>query len=209
MSQTYICVEGNIGSGKTTFANRYAELTGATAIYEQFSQNPFLELFYKNPKQFAFPLEMSFLAERFQQLNDIFSKPDLFTKQYVADYSFLKTLIFAKNNLQPEEFQLFKSFYSILNTKLPKPDLILYLHTESNYAEKNIVMRGRAYEQVIEKSYLESINRGYKDILLTKIDLPIVLLPYDENSWEKLDETIFNFQNQLNMKVLKNGLQLF
>ena len=208
MSQYYICVEGNIGSGKTTFTKRYAELTGATAIYEQFSVNTFLILFYENPKQFALPLEMSFLSGRFQQLNNIFSKPDLFAQNYVADYSFLKTLIFAKNNLGAEEFELFKTFYNILNAKLPNPDLIIYLHTETNYLERNIANRGRDYEKLIEKQYLESINTGYKDILLAKLDTPIAILDYKENAWQNVDQNIQNIQILLAKKRFKSGIQV-
>ena len=121
----YICIEGNIGVGKTTFAKRFAELSGRTLILEEFDQNPFLASFYENPKKHAFPLEMSFLAERFKQLNDLFSKPGLFDKGYVADYTFLKTLIFAEINLTPEEYFVFKKFYSIVySTSITFPSTV-------------------------------------------------------------------------------------
>lgn len=208
MSQKYICIEGNIGSGKTTFTKQYAKITGATAIYEQFSDNPFLELFYKNPKQHAFPLEMSFLSERFQQLNNIFSKPDLFTEHYVSDYTFLKTLIFAKNNLTPEEYELFKNFFNILNQKLPKPDLIVFLSTELDYLKENIQTRGRGYEKLIETKYLELLNSRYQEMLLTRLDLPIVLIEYNYSRWNDIELLAQKLQNHLYLNNLKKGLQI-
>jgi deoxyadenosine/deoxycytidine kinase len=207
MSQKYVCIEGNIGSGKTTFTKQYAEITGATAIYEQFSENPFLESFYKNPAQNAFPLEMSFLSERFQQLNKTFSKPDLFATDYIADYTFLKTLMFAKINLKEEEYALFKNFYSILNQKLRKPDLIVYLHTEIDYVEKNIQSRGRSYENLIQFNYLKAVDSAYKNMLLRRTDIPIIIIPYSATDWKNIKKTILDVQNILSLNTLKNGTQ--
>ena len=207
MSQKYICIEGNIGSGKTTFTQRFAEITEATSIYEQFSENPFLEEFYKNPKQNAFPLEMSFLSERFQQLNQVFSKPNLFASGYISDYTFLKTLIFAKINLNEEEYALFKNFYTILNQKLRKPDLVVYLHTEIDYLKKNIHTRGRKYESLIRTNYLESVNLAYKNMLLSRTDLPIVIIPYTSFDWKNNDKIIASLQKLLSLNGLKNGVQ--
>jgi len=209
MNNNYVCIEGNIGAGKTTFTKRYAEITGATTILEQFSDNPFLASFYKNPKQFAFPLEMSFLAERFQQLNNIFSRPDLFTSSYVSDYTFLKTLVFAKNNLQDDEYALFKSFYFILNQKLPTPSFIIYLHTELDYIKTNINSRGREYEQNIDETYLAGLHTTYKSMLLSKKDVPIIILPYSKEDWQQIDESILQIQSDYIKQRLKKGLQLF
>jgi len=209
MSNFYACIEGNIGAGKTTFTKRFAELSNANTILEQFSENPFLELFYQNPVQYAFPLEMSFLSERFQQLNTIFSKPDLFATSYVADYCFIKTLIFAKQNLAPEEFELFKNFYKILNQKLPKPNFIIYLHTDLDYLRTNITSRGRNYEQNINPNYLTGISDGYKSILLSRHDIPILLLPYTQESWNEADEIILKILTAVKLSKFKNGLQIF
>ena len=209
MTNNYVCIEGNIGAGKTTFTKRYAEITGATPILEQFSDNPFLESFYKNPQQFAFPLEMSFLAERFQQLNTIFSKPDLFASGYVSDYTFLKTLVFAKNNLKDDEYNLFKTFFSLLSQKLPKPSCIIYLHTELEYLTANIQNRGRDYEINMDQSYLEGINSIYKSMLLSKNDVPIILLPYTKKAWRITDNLISHISNLIDHQGFKNGLQVF
>lgn len=157
----YICVEGNIGAGKTTLVKKIAERHPVHAIYEQFSENPFLELFYKEPQKHSFPLEMSFLAERFQQLNTIFTAPDLFHDIYIADYSFLKCLVFASQTLSPEDFHVFQLFYKILIKQLPKPDYIFYLNDDVNQLQKNIYNRGRSFESHITENYLKSIEKSY------------------------------------------------
>ena len=190
MNNKYVCVEGNIGAGKTTFVKAFAENSNYTPIYERFSENPFLELFYKNPKDHAFPLEMSFLAERFQQLNDIFSKPDLFEENYVSDYCFLKTLIFAEINLLPEEFRVFRSFHNILNQSLVAPSCIIYLETELEYLQKNIKIRDRLMEQDIDRGYLNSIAGGYRQWLFSSKSIPLIVIPYTEQSWSGLHDTI-------------------
>ena len=185
----YICIEGNIGAGKTTFAKRYAELTGRTLILEQFDQNPFLESFYKEPEKHAFPLEMSFLAERFKQLNELFSKPGLFDKGYVADYTFLKTMIFAEITLSKEEFFVFKKFYSLISRQLPNPDLVIYLHAPAIVAHQNIKTRNRIMERDITLSYLEKIETTYKGSLW-KSGHKIHLTHYEPDTWENIDEII-------------------
>lgn len=188
----YICVEGNIGAGKTTFVKRFAEINGYATIYERFSENPFLKLFYENPKEHAFPLEMSFLAERFQQLNDIFSKPDLFSTHFIADYSFLKTLIFAEINLLPEEFEVFKSFHKLLRANLAKPTWYIYLSTETDYALENIKTRNRSIELNIETEYLSKIQNGYTNWLLQQNDIPTLRIDYSKTTWKKLDKLCFD-----------------
>lgn len=210
MNNKYVCVEGNIGAGKTTFVQAFAENSNYTPIYERFSENPFLELFYKKPKNHAFPLEMSFLAERFQQLNDIFSKPDLFQENYISDYCFLKTLIFAEINLLPEEFRVFRSFHKILNQSLVSPTCIIYLETELDYVQTNIKKRDRIMEKEIDRGYLDSISRGYKQWLFNSQKIPLIVIPYSSKSWRILDKTISDIKSMIvsekplpNLTVLK------
>jgi len=185
----YICIEGNIGAGKTTFAKRYAELTGRTLILEQFSENPFLASFYQEPKKHAFPLEMSFLAERFQQLNDLFSQPDLFIKGYVADYSFYKTRLFAKINLNEGEFHIFDRLYQVLTRQLPKPDIIIYLKSDIAYIKKNISDRNREIEKNIDEAYLAKVQEGYLDLCKSNIN-NILPVPYSIEYWQSMDNLI-------------------
>ncbi len=190
MNGKYICIEGNIGAGKTTFAKRFAEITGSKEILEQFSENPFLEPFYKDPKKHAFPLELSFLAERFEQLNNIFSNPSLFQTNYVADYSFAKTLLFAKKNLREEELRLFQTFYRILVKKLPKPTLVIYLHTDLEYIKENIFARARSFENLIDNNYLRDINENYKNDFLTDYTQNFVIIRYNKDRWNSVDQLI-------------------
>ena len=189
----YICIEGNIGAGKTTFAKRYAELTGRTLILEQFSENPFLAEFYKNPKKHAFPLEMSFLAERFQQLNELFSKPDLFSKGYIADYSFYKTRLFAKINLSEGEFHIFDRLYQVLARQIPQPDKIIYLHTDLSYIKQNIINRNRDIEESIKETYLSNVQEGYLHFTKSQSQ-QILTIYYSEDNWHDMDNLIKNIE---------------
>ena len=189
----YICIEGNIGAGKTTFAKRYAELTGRTLILEQFSENPFLAEFYKNPKKHAFPLEMSFLAERFQQLNELFSKPDLFSKGYIADYSFYKTRLFAKINLSEGEFHIFDRLYQVLARQIPQPDKIIYLHTDLSYIKQNIINRNRDIEESIRETYLSNVQEGYLHFTKSQ-NQEILTIYYSEDNWHDMDNLIKNIE---------------
>jgi len=161
----YLVIEGNIGSGKTSLATRISEQYNAKLVLEQFADNPFLPKFYKDPDKYAFPLELSFLAERYRQLKEDLAKQDLFKDFTIADYNFNKTLIFAKTTLQKDEFNLFSKLFTIINDSLPKPDLFVYLYLDVDKLIKNILKRGRNYEKNIQKEYLQSIQNGYLDFM--------------------------------------------
>jgi len=163
MRYNYIAIEGNIGAGKTCLSTMISEQFNGKLILEQFEDNSFLPKFYKEPDKYAFPLEMSFLAERYQQLKDQLTKQDLFKTFTISDYLFNKSLIFAKNNLQADEFALFSKMFTIINEFLPKPDLLVYLYLEVSNLQRNIKKRGRSYEQEIQDSYLSNIQQGYFD----------------------------------------------
>jgi len=161
----YLCIEGNIGAGKTTFAQMLAQDLEAKLILERFKDNPFLPQFYKNPKRYAFPTEMSFLADRHQQLVDDISQLDLFAQFSVADYDLYKSLIFAKVTLQQQEFELYKKIFNIIYREIPKPDLYIYFYQSTERLLENIKKRGRTYEQNIKSDYLEKINQGYLNFI--------------------------------------------
>lgn len=163
MRYNYIAIEGNIGAGKTSLASMIAEQFNGKLILEQFEDNSFLPKFYKEPEKYAFPLEMSFLAERYQQLKDQLTKQDLFKTFTISDYLFNKSLIFARNNLQQDEFALFSTMFTIISEFLPRPELLVYLYLEVPNLQKNIRNRGRSYEQEIKDTYLQNIQRGYLD----------------------------------------------
>lgn len=201
MSINYLVIEGNIGAGKTTLAQMISEKYQAKLVLEQFADNPFLPKFYENQEQFSFPLEMAFLAERYNQLNRELSHFDLFSAFTVSDYYFMKSLIFAQNTLQPDEYNLYRQFFNIIYDKMPKPDLYVYLHKDPNLLLENIAKRGRDYETYITKDYLEKITQGYFSYFRQQRDLRVLVV--DSNSldfvnrpedFEKITETIFNEQ---------------
>lgn len=176
MNYNYIVIEGCIGAGKTTLSEMIAKDYNAELVLEQFADNTFLPKFYKDPEHYAFPLEMTFLTERYQQLKSLLSKRDLFTDLVVADYFIDKCVIFSKNNLQPDEYNLFTKVYEIISTYLPKPDLLIYLYNTPENLLKNIAKRGRPYEQEITASYLESIQENYLTYLKQRTQIPILII---------------------------------
>ncbi len=157
----YIVVEGNIGAGKTTLATMLAQNIEARLFLEQFADNPFLPKFYEDQERYSFPLELSFLAERYNQLNKELRHQDLFHNVTISDYFFMKCVIFAKTTLADDEFKLFSQIFEIIYKTLPKPDLYVYLHLPVENLLKNIARRGRDFEQTIKGEYLEKIQEGY------------------------------------------------
>lgn len=165
MMYNYITIEGTIGAGKTSLATKIADQFNAKLILEQFEDNSFLPKFYKDPDKYAFTLEMSFLASRFQQLKDQLSSQDLFKSFTISDYFINKSLIFAGKTLKADELALYSNFFNIINASLPKPDLIVYLFLSVDSLKRNIEKRGRSYEQNIQKEYLGKIQSGYFDYI--------------------------------------------
>jgi len=172
----YIVVEGNIGSGKTTLVQKLATQLNARAFYESFSENPFLPKFYAAPEKNAFPLELSFLAERYHQLKNELNSQDLFHKTIISDYYFSKSLIFAEINLPEDEFLLYKNLFSIIHQKLTKPSLYIYLYSDINRLQANIKSRGREYEINIKDAYLEKIQQSYLLFINQQTDFPVLLI---------------------------------
>ncbi len=176
MKNQFIVIEGNIGAGKTTLATMLAREWDARLMLEEFAENSFLPLFYENPEKYAFPLELSFLGERFEQLKKILVKSDLFNPIVVADYYILKSLLFAKVNLPEHEYQLFHKLFYLIFDSFPKPDLIVYLNSSVQDLQKNIKKRGRPYELNIKDEYLENLQRNYMEAFRTEPDIPVLLI---------------------------------
>lgn len=199
MDLNYLVIEGNIGAGKTTLAQMISEKYQAKLVLEQFADNPFLPKFYENQQQYSFPLEMAFLAERYNQLNKELSHFDLFSSFTVADYYFMKSLIFAQNTLQNDEYNLYRQFFNIIYDRMPKPDLYVYLHKDPELLLQNIAKRGRSYETYITKDYLEKITQGYfnffrqqREIRILVIDTNGIDFVKKTEDFEKITETIFS-----------------
>ena len=198
----YIAIEGNIGAGKTTLSTKLAEDCNAKLVLERFADNPFLPKFYKDQSRYAFPLEMSFLADRYQQLSDDLAQFDLFKDFVVADYHIFKSLIFAKVTLQEDEFRLYKTMFDIIHKEMPKPDLYVYLYQNTERLLENIKKRGRSYEQEIPADYLEKINQGYLDYIKTQTDLNVLIIDVSDLDFVKKQEDYVFLLNEINRKIV-------
>jgi len=172
----YIAIEGNIGAGKTSLATMISQDFNAKLILERFKDNPFLPKFYEDQHRYAFPLEMSFLADRYQQLSDDLAQYDLFTDFIVSDYDVFKSLIFAKITLQEDEYSLYNKLFSIIYKELLKPDLYVYLYQNTDRLLENIKTRGRDYEQNIQPEYLMDINKSYLSYIKSQTDINIKVI---------------------------------
>ena len=161
MKYNFITIEGNIGAGKTTLAHLLSKHFNARLILEEFADNPFLPKFYENQRQYAFPLELFFMAERYKQLKDLLQTKDMFQNVTISDYLFTKCLLFAKVNLPEEEFLLYQKLFDIINPQLVQPDLLIYLHAPVNKLKENIRKRNRSYELNIESEYLFTLQETY------------------------------------------------
>ena len=172
----YICIEGNIGAGKTTLARMLSLAWSGYPIYEQFTDNPFLPLFYKDQQRYGFQVELFFMTERHKQLEQIKPKTDLFQQLYVADYFFQKTLLFAGKTLNENDYRLFKRLFDILEKNAPAPDLLVYLHRSVDQVYEQIEKRGRNMEEDISKEYLTTVQDAYLEYFRQITHFPILIL---------------------------------
>ncbi|WOD42142.1 2-amino-4-hydroxy-6-hydroxymethyldihydropteridine diphosphokinase [Hwangdonia lutea] len=179
----YIAIEGNIGAGKTSLATKMAQDFNAKLILERFADNPFLPKFYKDAQRYAFTLEMSFLADRYQQISDDLSQLDLFKDFIVSDYDVFKSLIFSKITLAEDEFMLYRKLFNLMYKDLKKPELYVYLYQNTERLQQNIKKRGRDYEQNIDNDYLEKINAGYLEFLKTQSDFNVKIIDISDKDF--------------------------
>ncbi len=197
-SYPFIAIEGNIGAGKSTLATMLSKDWNTRLILEEFEDNSFLPKFYKDARRYAFPLEMSFLAARFNQLKKQLPEQDLFRGSVISDYIITKCLLFSKVNLDEDEFELYGKLFGIIQQQLPKPDLLLYLHNPVEKLQQQITQRGRSYEQEISNEYLLNLQQTYFDFLYNNQELKIILL----------DCTEIDFvNNSIHFEAIKNLLK--
>jgi deoxyadenosine/deoxycytidine kinase len=194
----YIVIEGNIGAGKTSLAKRIAGTYGARLILEKFADNPFLPKFYREPVRYAFPLELSFLAERYSQLKKETGQSDMFSPFTVADFYFMKSIVFAAATLDEDEYKLYRQLFHIIYQSLPKPDLYIYLHVNTEGLLRNIKKRGRDYESTIDEAYLLKIQDSYfkwfrqnPDHTYLVIDINNIDFVNNEKDYTKILDLIF------------------
>ncbi len=198
----YIAIEGNIGAGKTTLTTKIADDFNAKTVLERFADNPFLPKFYKDQNRYAFPLEMSFLADRYQQVSDDLAQFDLFKDFIVADYHIFKSLIFAKVTLAEDEFRLYKTLFDIIYKEMPKPDLYIYLYQNTDRLMQNIKRRGRSYEQEIPADYLDKINKGYLDYIKSQTELNVLIIDVSDKDFVKNQEDYLFILDKIQKKIL-------
>ncbi|RZJ33862.1 MAG: 2-amino-4-hydroxy-6-hydroxymethyldihydropteridine diphosphokinase [Flavobacterium sp.] len=200
-SFNYIAIEGNIGAGKTTLTNKIAEDFNAKTVLERFADNPFLPKFYEDQPRYAFPLEMSFLADRYQQIADDLAQFDLFKDFIVADYHIFKSLIFAKVTLSEDEYRLYRKLFEIIYKEMPRPDLYVYLYQNTERLLENIRLRGRDYEQNIPAEYLEKINHGYLDYIKSQTDLNVLVIDVSDRDFVKNHEDYIFILQEIQQRV--------
>ena len=196
----YIAIEGNIGAGKSTLVLKMAQDFNAKTVLERFADNPFLPKFYEDQSRYAFSLEMSFLADRYQQLSDDLSQFDLFKDFIIADYHIFKSLLFSKITLEVDEFRLYRTLFDIIYKEMPKPDLYIYLYQNTDRLLQNIKNRGRSYEQDITAEYLEKINKGYLEYIKTQIDLNVLVIDVSDRDFVSNQEDYLFILNKIQEK---------
>lgn len=208
----YVVIEGNIGAGKTTLATRIADQFNGRLILEHFADNPFLPKFYSDPEKYSFPLELSFLASRYKQLKDELEPQDLFRAFTVADYYFMKSLVFASSTLKGDEYNLYRQIFYIIYGTLPKPNIFVYLHLTPERLLDNIEKRGRNYEKSITKEYLKKIQDSYfnffrqnPDNKYLVIDINGIDFVENENHYGDIINVIFHddYPDGLNTRILQ------
>ncbi|MDD4224776.1 MAG: deoxynucleoside kinase [Mariniphaga sp.] len=205
----FIAIEGNIGAGKTTLAKMLSDDLQAKLILEQFADNPFLPKFYKDQDRYSFPLELSFLADRYNQIKKEIFNRDLFYPLVIADYYFSKTRVFAQNTLKRDEYHLFKKIFDMVSESIPKPDLYVYLHADTQKLLENIKKRGRDYEGDISESYLDHIREGYFNYMKQVRSFPVLVVDINKidfvrnnSHYEMIREVLFKSEYKLGLNRL-------
>jgi deoxyadenosine/deoxycytidine kinase len=193
----YIAIEGVIGAGKTSLAQKLSEKLSAILILEEFEENPFLEKFYDDRKRFAFQTQMFFLINRYKQQQQM-NQQELFAKHIVTDYIFDKDRIFAYMNLSGEELKLYESLFPLLEREIPKPDLVIFLQSSIDRLVSNVKLRGRKFEKNLTRSYLTELSEAYNNFFFKYNNTPLLIVNTseidfvnDDDDFEELFKQIF------------------
>ncbi|MEX2602006.1 MAG: deoxynucleoside kinase [Balneolaceae bacterium] len=192
----YIAIEGVIGAGKTTLAELLAERRNARLILEQFEENPFLPKFYQNRDRYAFQTQLAFLASRFKQ-QQVMSTPDLFHDFIITDYIFEKDRIFARLNLDDDELALYDTIYQVMTAIAVKPDLVIFLQSSVERLMKNILERGRDFEQEMSEEYLQELNSAYNHFFYHYNKTPLIIINATEIDFIQNPEHLSYIEEQI------------
>jgi deoxyadenosine/deoxycytidine kinase len=203
----FIAIEGNIGAGKTSLALKLSEDFKSKIILEEFEENAFLPKFYEEPRRYAFTLEMSFLAARFNQLKSQLLDTDLFVPYIVSDYIFAKCLLFSRITLDDDEFQLYQKLFDIINLQIRQPDLLVYLHNPVEKLKWNIANRGRKYESHIEEDYLKKLTDAYLNYIHSGILSRVLIVDCSSIDFVNNAEHYDNLKQQI-CKPYQPGVHL-
>lgn len=201
----FLAIEGNIGSGKTSLTEKIAQDFNAKTILERFADNAFLPKFYEDQLRYAFPLEMSFLADRYSQLNQGLGQYDLFNDFVVADYYIYKSLIFAQVTLDTDEALLYRSIFDVMNKEITKPDLYVYLYQNTEDLLQNIKKRGRTFEENIKAKYLDSINQSYSEFIKTLPQENVLIIDVSTKDFVENHQDYLEILNVVNDKIKQIG----
>lgn len=206
MDKRYIVVEGPIGVGKTSMVQMLGEEFGSRVILEKAAENPFLPRFYTNPVSYAFQTQMFFLLSRYQQQRDLLQQ-DLFSQNVICDYLFAKDRIFASVNLDEDELTLYQQIYTLLDQRIPKPDLVIYLQSTTEVLQQRIRTRGRSYEREISREYIEAINEAYNRYFFSYSDTPLLVINTAEVDFVRRPEDFQDLVREI--RRMKKGVQFY
>jgi len=198
----YICIEGNIGSGKSSFCQMMGERYNCKVIMEEFDENPFLPFFYENQEKYAFAVELFFMTERHKQLEKSLIKQDLFHDFFISDYTFVKNLLFAGKNLAEREFRIYQKIFQVLNNDVPKPDIIVYFHRDVKILKQQISKRGRSYESNIKEEYLLTIQHAYFEYFRNILTFPVLIIDLNTIDFVKNPQQFEEVKNLISKKYL-------
>lgn len=206
MDPKYLVVEGPIGVGKTSLVTRLADQLSGKAILEESENNPFLLRFYNDRRRWAFQTQLFFLLSRYRQQEDM-AQHELFSNVTITDVFLPKDRIFASLNLSPDELVLYEQVYGLLRGRLPNPDLVIYLHAETDVLMQRVNQRGREYEKELSWEYLDALNRAYNEFFFAYADTPLLVIQTTEIDFVKNPSDLSNLIRQI--RQMKGGVQYY
>ncbi len=206
MDPKYLVVEGPIGVGKTSLVTLLAEQLNGKAILEESENNPFLLRFYKDRRRWAFQTQLFFLLSRYRQQEEM-AQHELFSNVTITDVFLPKDRIFASLNLSPDELVLYDQVYGLLRGRLPNPDLVIYLHAETDVLMQRVNQRGREYEKELSWEYLDALNRAYNEFFFAYADTPLLVIQTTAIDFVKNPSDLTALIRQI--RQMKGGVQYY